>query len=789
MKRIIIGIYLNEGEERLQQTLSALRANTPEPHDALLLLDGAEAVALGTSLALDGIPQSDNLKIAGAPACFNRLISSLAADVFVFLKSGAICAQGWLEALLAALEADPRNGLAGPSTNLAWNEQAAFPHSGGTPGEILRTSVEARRRFGCETRTLTPLHSLADFCYVVRREVVEAIGEADEGYGLGPCWEMDYNIRAARAGWRGVWACAAYVHRAPFTAHRRTEEAHLFEASKHRYQDKFCGARLRGQKTDFRPHCRGDACPNFAPVDFIRIKEPSASQVAPSTTQSRPAADVAVICETAPLVSCIMPTCDRLRFVPGALRYFLRQDYPSLEIVIVDDGTETVAPLLPHDLRIRLFRLGEKKNVGAKRNIACSAARGEFIIHWDDDDWYPPNRVSQQIEALRATNAEVCGTSTLFYHDPGLARAWRYCYTGSGRAWVAGNTLGYRRSRWAAHPFAEIQVGEDSRFVWAEPRAALCDLRAPNLCVARIHSGNTSRKSPAGACWQTCAVAQVEALLGPEWAAFAAAAVEPSLRTELPLVSCIMPTFNRRRFLPFALKAFNSQDYPARELIVVDDGNDSVGDLVEKAPRARYVRLSARASIGEKRNRACAEARGSIIAHWDDDDWYAPGRLSSQIAPLLAGEADLTGLENSFMLELPAVRFWRTHPNLHRRMFLGDVHGGTLVYWKRLRDEGLRYPPSNIAEDAALIQAAVRRGKRLVRVRNDGLFVYVRHGGNAWRFESGRFLDPNGWKLISSPEAFSAADIAALQQAATAYVNASGPSCRMGASCSSKTAR
>jgi glycosyltransferase involved in cell wall biosynthesis len=435
----------------------------------------------------------------------------------------------------------------------------------------------------------------------------------------------------------------------------------------------------------------------------------------------------------------------------------------------VDDGAAAVGPLLPDDPRFRLIRLSGKKKIGAKRNIACAAARGEFIVHWDDDDWYPPDRVTRQIEALRAGHADVCGTSTLFFYDAGSTRAWKYCYKGSGRAWVAGTTLAYRRSRWTAHPFAEIQVGEDSRFVWAEPRAALCDLGTPNLCVARIHSGNTSRKSPAGACWQTCAVAQIEALLGHEWAAFAAAAVEPSLRTELPLVSCIMPTFNRRSFLRLALKAFDSQDYPARELIVVDDGTDPVGDLVEKAPMARYVRLSVRASIGEKRNRACAEARGTIIAHWDDDDWYAPGRLSRQIAPLLAGEAELTGLENSFMLELPAGRFWRTHPNLHRRMFVGDVHGGTLVYWKRLRDEGLRYPPSSIAEDAAMIQAAVRRGKRLARVPNNGLFVYVRHGGNAWSFEPGRFLDPNGWEPISSPAQFSAADIVALQQAATAY--------------------
>src|SRR5207245_1767146 len=157
------------------------------------------------------------------------------------------------------------NGLAGPSTNNSWNEQCAFPRSGNKAAEIAATAIQAEAKFGNEVRTLEPLYSLADFCYAVRREVIGAVGAADEGYSLGPCWEMDYNMLAARAGWRGVWACAAYVHRAPFTARRKFEEARRFQASKRRYQNKFCGTRLRGEKTDYREHCRGDACPNFAP--------------------------------------------------------------------------------------------------------------------------------------------------------------------------------------------------------------------------------------------------------------------------------------------------------------------------------------------------------------------------------------------------------------------------------------------------------------------------------------------------------------------------------------------
>src|SRR5213075_2798170 len=172
------------------------------------------------------------------------------------------------------LESDLRNGLAGPSTNNSWNEHGVFPRAGAGEEDIARTVLAAEEKFEDQVRTLEPLYSLADFCYAVRREVIDAIDATDENYALGPCWEMDYNVRAARAGWRGVWVGAAYVHRSPLTKRRRLEEARRFEASKRLYQNKFCGARLRGEKTDFRSHCRGDACPNFAPANLIEIKRP-----------------------------------------------------------------------------------------------------------------------------------------------------------------------------------------------------------------------------------------------------------------------------------------------------------------------------------------------------------------------------------------------------------------------------------------------------------------------------------------------------------------------------------
>lgn len=748
IKHVCIGIHVHAEPERLRSTIASVRHNTTQSYELLLLPDGPDVTTRAILATLRELPQSATAEPRGAAACFNRLAGYNDADAVVLLESGSVVAPGWLDHLLAALEADARNGLAGPSTNDAWNAQCVWPNSGGTLEAVARRGQQTAQRFGRETQTLEPLHSLADFCYAVRREVISEIGAADEAYGLGPCWEMDYNIRAARAGWHGVWARGAYVWRAPFTARRRLEEARRIEASKRLYQDRFCGARLRGEKTDYRAHCRGDECPNFAPTEIIQIQRPL-----PETAHLiQPPVSVPIV-ESAPLVNCIMPTCDRRGYIPQAIRNFLRQDYPNLELLILDDGVDTVADCVPEDARIRYLRLDQKMSIGAKRNLACEQSSGEYIVHWDDDDWYPTWRVRAQIQAMVESTASLCGTSQVYFFDPNTNRAWQYKYGVSGVNWVAGSTLAYRRSFWEHHKFPDIQVGEDSRFVWSAAGNKICDLSDPTLCMATVHASNTSPRETGGAFWLSCDSEPIKSLLGDDWYFYRTVESSPQ-ESEWPLVSCIMPTWNRRPFLSLALQMFRQQDYPNRELIIIDDGDDPVGDLAENMPGVHYIRLTTRASIGAKRNLACRQAQGQIIAHWDDDDWYSPDRLRYQVAPILAGQADLTGLENTFVMQLPDGDFWTTRPELHRKMFIGDVHGGTLVFRRELLELGIRYPEINLAEDAWLLQRAIMAGKRLMRLSNPGVFVYVRHGRNAWRFDAGDFLNPDGWLRIPTPIVF-----------------------------------
>jgi glycosyltransferase involved in cell wall biosynthesis len=669
----------------------------------------------------------DDQGARGGAACLNRLMAASDAAVCVLLESGCIVAPRWLNHLLAAFERSPRVGVAGPSTNRFWNEQCAFPNAAAS--DLVRIAAAAEKRFGASAKSLAPLHSAGDFCYAVSRIAFNAAGPADESYGLGPCWEMDYNVRAARAGFDDVWVGAAFVWRAPFTARRAREEAARFEANKRRYQDKFCGARLRGEKSDYRQHCRGDACRNFAP----RVNAPT--PIGTTTENS--------------LVSCIMPTHDRRAFVSEAIHGFLAQDYAASELIVVDDGSDPIADLIPADPRLRYFRLPKRLTVGAKRNFACEQARGGIVMHWDDDDWYPASRIGMQAAVLRDRGADICGSSAIYFYDRDRREAFLYRYRGGGGGgtWVAGTTLAYRREFWERNRFADLQVGEDTQFVWRN-RGSVIDLNDPTLCIAGIHAGNVSPKRTRGVFWSRQPVERIQAMMA------AGSPASPLSTASLPLVSCVMPTYNRRAFIPLALDGFRRQSYPNRELIVIDDGTDAVGDLLDYQPDVRYIHSRTRMTIGAKRNRACAEARGEFVVHWDDDDWYAADRIEKQVAPLLRGEADISGLENRYVLQLPHRRFWTVDRKLHRSMFIGDVHGGTLTFQRRIWNDGVHYPEVNLAEDAAFLRQALRRNHRLARLENSGTFVYLRHSSNAWRFEPGKFLDPRGWSESAPPTGF-----------------------------------
>jgi glycosyltransferase involved in cell wall biosynthesis len=196
-----------------------------------------------------------------------------------------------------------------------------------------------------------------------------------------------------------------------------------------------------------------------------------------------------------------MPTHNRRPFVPRAIAYFLRQDYPHKELVILDDGDDSVADLIPAVPQVRYVRLPQRLPLGAKRNECVRQARGDFLLHWDDDDWMAPHRIRYQVEALLREGAEVCGLRRMLFYEPATGTAWLYDYPAGERPWLIGGSLLYTRDFWSRLPFPSLQVGEDTRFLWGRPIDRAAVLLDHTFYVALIHPGNTSPKVCTGSYW------------------------------------------------------------------------------------------------------------------------------------------------------------------------------------------------------------------------------------------------------------------------------------------------
>jgi glycosyltransferase involved in cell wall biosynthesis len=212
-----------------------------------------------------------------------------------------------------------------------------------------------------------------------------------------------------------------------------------------------------------------------------------------------------------------MPTAGRVTLVSKAIQYFLTQDYPNKELLIIDDGDQEGAGAVQTSEIVRHLCLHNNTALGAKRNLACKEARGDIIVHWDDDDWMASWRLSYQVRELIENNADVCGLDRLYFYEPETGRAWQYVYPERARFWVAGASLCYRKSLWRENPFPNINVGEDTRFVWGCGSRKMIALPDSSFYVAMIHPGNTSRKRTSDRRYQPVAAEQIRQMMGADF--------------------------------------------------------------------------------------------------------------------------------------------------------------------------------------------------------------------------------------------------------------------------------
>jgi hypothetical protein len=171
---------------------------------------------------------------------------------------------------------------------------------------------------------------------------------------------------------------------------------------------------------------------------------------------------------------------------------------------------------------------------------------------------------------------------------------------------------------------------------------------------------------------------------------------------DIPKVSIITVTRDRRVFMPLAKYCFTSQTYPADKLewVIVDDGKDQIKDMVSDIENVKYILLDEPHTIGEKRNIGIAAASHDILVMMDDDDVYPNNSVLSRVAHMF-------GKECLFSSTIPCYQ-------IHEKKSFMNVPPMTLPMAERVSEatlcftrkfwEGGKFPNKQIGEGDAFIR-------------------------------------------------------------------------------------
>jgi hypothetical protein len=454
-----------------------------------------------------------------------------------------------------------------------------------------------------------------------------------------------------------------------------------------------------------------------------------------------------------------------------SVSYFLRQDYPAKELLIITETGQEIDLPLPLGGDIRLVASDHCASDEDRWQAVLNNCRGRYIAAWDASDWIGSDRLSRQTEEIEHSDAAGCAAAEVAHYSPVQGRAWQLATTTNPKLWR--KTLLFDRTRADGADFGRGIFAKD-RCRSADCAKSLIKMVAAPWYVVITHTG-----VPLSGAAKSIAVSEIARMISSDRTFYSGlrsrfVRASANTRTQHPRssnaptpgqqtrhtfssvrpasdrVSCLMPTRNRRGFVSLAIQCFLNQDYPDRELIIVDDGAESVKDLLPDDPRIQYCRLLSPRSIGTKRNVATELAKGEFFICWDDDDWYAPDRISRQVAPLLARGCHVTALDSAYILDLPKRQFLKKDRSRARTLFNWGASWGTLAWTREWWDKGIRFPDSSAGEDVALKEMLVRSGARVTPMREDDLHLYVRHGANTWRF-SAEDAFKDGWSVVSPP--------------------------------------
>lgn len=350
-----------------------------------------------------------------------------------------------------------------------------------------------------------------------------------------------------------------------------------------------------------------------------------------------------------PLVSVIIPCYNQAHYLPCAVESVIKQRYNNWECIMVNDGspdnTELVAKSLIDKYPKNQILLINQSNQGLAeaRNAGIKASKGKYILPLDADDLIHPKMLQKTVSLLESHPEIAIAYTDVRY----FGRVNRVVLAGEYdfKRLCFQNHLNYcslfRRGMW------EVTKGYNPNMVWGYEdwdfwiscgEKGYYGKRIPKpLFLYRVKENSM----------YTNAVEHHNELMAqialnhpnlydqpyPQEAKIRDCGSIDTLKTD-PLVSVIVPTYNRHDTVKRTLESIATQTYQRIEVVVVNDGGEDVSAIIDAFRdrlQIKYLVHRENRGLAAARNTGIKNATGKYIAYLDDDDIFYSNHIETLV--------------------------------------------------------------------------------------------------------------------------------------------------------------
>ena len=199
------------------------------------------------------------------------------------------------------------------------------------------------------------------------------------------------------------------------------------------------------------------------------------------------------------IVSVITPTYNRRRFIPYLIQCYDAQTYKkeNMEWIILDDGQDKVEDLISEAAKripnIRYIHLDEKLTIGEKRNRLNDEAIGSIIVAMDDDDYYPPERVSHVVARFsNSKDIQLAGSSEVYMYYSDIKEIYKLGPYNPNHA--TNGTMAWRKSYSNTHRYDDTITHAEEQSFLEGYKHKMIQLDPFKVMLVMSHSENTFDK-------------------------------------------------------------------------------------------------------------------------------------------------------------------------------------------------------------------------------------------------------------------------------------------------------